>query len=77
MKEVGKAVLTIPVFTSEITPEIIKKAMEETSAKDVNKWLKKKVGKTLFSKRNEFLALGKTKKSMKKLFKNMAKVASF
>lgn len=77
MKEIGKSVLTIPVFTSEINPEIIKKAMEETTTKDVNKWLKKKIGKSLLSKRRSFLKLGKTKKHMKKLFKNIAKAASF
>lgn len=39
MKEIGKSILTFPVFTSEITPEIIKVAMEETTTKDVKKWL--------------------------------------
>ena len=77
MKEIGKSILTIPVFTSEITPEIIKTAMEETTTKDVNQWLKKNIGKSLLSKRRTFLKLGKTKKCMKKLFKNLAKVASF
>lgn len=77
MKEIGKSILTVPVFTSEITPEIIKKAMEETSTKDVNKWLKKNIGTSLLSRRREFLKLGKTKKYMKKLFQNIQKVASF
>lgn len=77
MKEIGKSILTVPVFTSEITPEIIKTAMEETTAKDVNKWLKKNIGKSLLSKRRAFLKLGKTKKYMKKLFENIQKVASF
>jgi hypothetical protein len=77
MKEIGKSILTVPVFTSEITPEIIKKAMEETTTKDVNKWLKKNIGKSLLSKRREFFKLGKTKKYMKKLFENIQKTASF
>ncbi len=77
MKEIGKSILTVPVFTSEITPEIIKIAMEETTTKDVNKWLKKNIGKSLLSRRRRFLKLGKTKKLMKKLFQNMQKVASF
>ena len=77
MKEIGKSILTVPVFTSEITPEIIKVAMEETTTKDVNQWLKKNIGKSLLSKRRTFLKLGKTKKYMKKLFENMQKVASF
>ncbi len=77
MKEIGKSILTVPVFTSEITPEIIKNAMEATTTEDVNEWLKKNIGKSLLSKRRRFLKLGKTKKCMKKLFKNMQKVASF
>ena len=77
MKEIGKSILTVPVFTSEITPEIIKKAMEETTTKDVDKWLEKNIGKSLLSRRKKFLKLGKTKKYMKKLFQNMQKVASF
>ena len=77
MKEIGKSILTVPVFTSEITPEIIRVAMEETTTKDVNQWLKKNIGKSLLSKRRTFLKLGKTKKYMKKLFENMQKVASF
>ena len=77
MKEIGKSILTIPVFTSEINPEIIKEAMEATQAKDVDKWLKDNIGKSLFSKRKNFLQLGKEKKNMKKLFKNMQKVACF
>jgi len=77
MKEIGKSILTIPVFTSEITPEIIKTAMEETQAKDVDEWLKENLGKSLFSKRKSFLQLGKVKKHMKKLFKNMQKAACF
>ena len=77
MKEIGKSILTIPVFTSEINPEIIKEAMEATQAKDVDKWLKDNIGKSLFSKRKNFLQLGKEKKNMKKLFKNMQKAACF
>jgi hypothetical protein len=77
MKEIGKSILTVPVFTSEITPEIIKKAMEETTTKDVDRWLKKNIGTSLLSKRRRFFKLGKRKKSMKKLFQNLAKVASF
>ena len=77
MKEIGKSILTIPVFTSEITPEIIKTAMEETTTKDVDEWLKKNIGKSLLSKRREFFKSGKAKNCMKKLFENLKKVASF
>lgn len=77
MKEIGKSILTIPVFTSDVTPERVLKAMEETPAKNVDKWLKNKLSKSLFSKRKEFFLLGKTKKTVKKMFTNLSKVANF
>jgi len=51
MKEVGKAVLTIPAFTSNIEYAEVKKAMETITIKDVNKWVMKNIGKSLFLKR--------------------------
>ena len=51
--------------------------MEEISAKDVDKWLGDNIGTSLLSKIRGFLKLGKTKSYMKKLFKNMPKVANF
>lgn len=56
MKEVGKAILTMPVFTSKITPELILEAMETVSIKQVDQWLKEKLGTSLYSKRKKFLA---------------------
>ena len=47
MKEAGRAVLTMPVFTSEITLEEVKMAMENVSTQDVNNW----IGDTLFAKK--------------------------
>lgn len=77
MKEVGKSILTIPVFTNEVTPERVLTAMEKVSAKKVDQWLKKKLSKSLFAKRKKFFLLGKTKKSVKFLFQNLSKVANF
>ena len=77
MKEVGKSILTIPVFTNEVTPEQVLTAMEKVSAKKVDQWLKKKLSKSLFAKRKNFFLLGKTKKSVKFLFQNLSKVANF
>ena len=51
MKEVGRAVLTMPVFTSEISLEEVKIAMENVSSQDVNIWLDENIGDTLFAKR--------------------------
>ena len=51
MKEVGRAVLTMPVFTSEISLEEVKMAMENVSMQDVSKWLFQNIGDTLFAKR--------------------------
>ncbi len=51
MKEVGRTVLTMPVFTSEISLEEVKVVMENVSTQDVNNWLDQNIGDTLFAKR--------------------------
>ena len=53
MKEIGRAVLTIPVFTSNIDYKEVKEAMESISAKDVSVWLKENTGTSLFSRRKQ------------------------
>ena len=50
MKEIGRAVFTIPVFTSNVEYEEVKNAMESISAKDVSEWLKENVGTSLFAR---------------------------
>jgi hypothetical protein len=57
MKEIGRAVLTIPVFTSNVEYNEVKMAMETVSAEDVSKWLKKNIGETLFTKRKHAFKL--------------------
>jgi len=69
MKEIGRAVLTMPVFTSEITLEEVKMAMENVSTQDVNNWLGLNIGDTLFAKRKRaYNSINKnTKSSVMKL----------
>jgi hypothetical protein len=61
MKEIGRAVLTIPAFTSTIDYKQVKMAMEAISAKDVIEWQKKNIGTSLFAKRKEAFNLKKEK----------------
>jgi len=77
MKEVGKAVLTMPVFTSDLDLKEVKEAMETISAKDVQQWLKENLGESLFSRRKKAFSLIKTKRFVKKIPENLKKVASF
>lgn len=51
MKEVGRTVLTMPVFTSKLSLEEVKMAMENVSTQDVDNWLDQNIGDTLFAKR--------------------------
>ena len=50
-KELGKLVLTIPVFTTKITLKLIKEAMETVKASDVKKYAEKTFGTSMLSKR--------------------------
>jgi len=77
MKEVGKAVLTMPVFTSDISHEEVKKAMESISAKELDQWLKDNVGKSLFSKRKKVFEHKKIKSSGIKFNEILQKVGNF
>ena len=77
MKEVGKAVLTMPVFTSNINTNEVKTAMESVSAKDVKAWLDKNIGKSLFAKRKQAFRLSKAKSTVKKFPNKLKKVTNF
>lgn len=77
MKEVGKAVLTMPVFTSTIDYREVKMAMESISANDVKQWLDDNIGESLFSRRKQVFRLKKTKSSVKKFSKKLKKAAGF
>ena len=77
MKEVGKAVLTMPVFTSSINLLEVKEAMESVSDKDLKKWLNENIGQSLFSKRKEVFSLKKIKTPINKNRQKLKKAASF
>jgi len=51
VQEVGKMILTIPVFTTQLTCELVKTAMESVQALDINKWSDKLLGRSTLSKR--------------------------
>jgi len=80
MKEVGKAILTIPVFTEKIDAAEVKTAMETVSAEDVSEWLGVNIGESFFSKRKRAFKLKNTKlklSSVKFLEQNIEKAADF
>ena len=51
LKEIGQILLTIPLFTTEISSNLVKEAMESTRTKDVQKWTQKVFGQSMLSKR--------------------------
>jgi len=51
IRDIGKMILTIPVFTTELTCELVKTAMESVQALDVDKWADELLGKSSLSKR--------------------------
>jgi len=77
MKEVGKAVLTIPVFTSNVNYDEVKAAMETISTKDVKAWLDENIGESLFAKRKKAFSHKKTKSSVKNFSEIVKKAAGF
>jgi len=77
MKEVGKAVLTIPVFTSEVTRKEVKEAMEQVSTQDLKVWLEQNVGTTLFAKRKQAFNSVCYKYPVKKRSSELQKTVNF
>ncbi|MEA3392472.1 MAG: hypothetical protein U9Q91_05795 [Candidatus Marinimicrobia bacterium] len=77
MKEVGKAVLTMPVFTSNVNYGEVKVAMENVSAEDVKTWLDENIGESLFAKRKQAFKLKKTKSSVKIFPDKLKKAVGF
>ena len=57
MKEIGRAALTIPVFTSNVDYDEVRTAMESVSADDVRAWLKANIGESLLAKRKQAFKL--------------------
>jgi len=64
MREVGKAVLTMPVFTNQLNSLEVKKAMEKITEKQVQDWLNKNIGVSLFAKRLKFCNLSNKNKKI-------------
>ncbi len=58
--ELGKMILTIPVFTNELTCELVKTAMESVQALDVDTWAEKLLGRSSLSKRRALPVLKMT-----------------
>jgi hypothetical protein len=77
MKEIGKTVLTIPVFTNEINPGEVKKALETVSTKDLHQWQKDNIGQTLFAQRKRVFNLVNTKTPVNLSQNKCPKVANF
>lgn len=75
MKEVGKAVLTMPALVGNIEPVEVKKAMEAVTQKKLQKWLKKTFGETLLSKRKNLRFQLKNKKLHDKKTEDNRKIA--
>jgi hypothetical protein len=61
MKEIGRAILTIPAFTNTIDYNEVKDAMETISAKEVAEWQKDNIRISLFAKRKQAFNLKKQK----------------
>jgi hypothetical protein len=77
MKEVGKSVLSMPVFTSDVTLSEVKEAMENVSMRDLREWLTENVGDTLLAKRKRAFNYLETKKPVKKKVLKLPKAAGF
>jgi len=59
-KEIGQMVLTIPLFTVNLTPQRIKLALETISMSDVLAWAKQTFGQSMLSKRRNLLKFAPT-----------------
>ena len=53
-------VLTIPVFTSQITSDLVKRAMESVRCIDVEEWSDRVFGQSMLSKRRAVFDQQKT-----------------
>ncbi|MFA7231958.1 MAG: hypothetical protein WC071_12570, partial [Victivallaceae bacterium] len=63
---IGRAVLTIPVFTSNVDYDEVRTAMETVSDNDVQKWLKENIGESFFAKRKHAFKLKNKKQGEEK-----------
>lgn len=77
MKEIGKALLTIPVLVKEPDPKEVKEAMETVSTNDVKRWIGKNIGDSLLARRRKAFRYEKHKKLVKLYPVKCSKAASF
>jgi hypothetical protein len=56
LSEVGASVLALPVFTAELTPELVKQALEQVSVSDVQEWLEREIGVSARQKKQAVMA---------------------
>ena len=56
-KEIGQMILTIPLFTTQLTPQRVKQALETIRITDVKAWAKQLFGQSMLSKRRSLLNL--------------------
>jgi hypothetical protein len=66
-KEIGQMLLTIPLFTTKLTPQRIKLALETISMSDLQAWTKQTFGQSMLSKRRMLLNLNATQIVREKL----------
>ena len=67
LKEIGKLVLAIPAFVSDLSTHLIKEAMESVRTIDVDDWVSTHLGTSMLAKRRRALTphCGRHKKCMK------------
>lgn len=56
-KEIGQMILTIPLFTTKLTPQRVKQALQTIRTTDVNEWARQLFGQSMLSKRRSLLNL--------------------
>jgi hypothetical protein len=69
LKDIGKMILLMPVFTTTLTAGLIKNAMEKYRVQDIRIWLNETLGTSLFSKRK--LAFGSWSEKQEKKIQNI------
>jgi len=55
LKEIGKLVLTIPAFLSDLTAPMIREAMASVRTIDVEQWVEKNIGDSMLKRRRQAL----------------------
>lgn len=67
-KEIGQMILTIPLFTTKLTPQRVKQALETIRITDVKEWAHQLFGQSMLSKRRSLLNLIPSTQKMQEEF---------